>query len=180
MGALQGHSGGVRVDPTLQSNAEIPHGWTDYIYHVGSSGDRRSTVDADLLAGRTSGNQGSHTCFFMAVDLLSEPDVGPSCDIGRPRIVPYKPCGDGTMTLFYWFDLKIAQDERVVFRQTMSNAAILNYTIPADCLIKVVQEILYHKIRQSRRKHQKWFSDQIGRMIHLAREDLATLVPRTD
>ena len=136
VGALQDHSGGVRVDPTLQINAEIPYGWTDYIYHVGSSGDRRSIVDTDFLAGGTSGNQGRHTCFFIVVDLLSESDVGPSCDIGRPRIVPYKSCGHGITTLFCWFDLKIAQNERVVFRQTMSNAVILNYTIPADCLIK--------------------------------------------
>ena len=40
--SIQDHSGGVRVDPTLRTNVNIPHGWTDYIYHVGSALDYRS------------------------------------------------------------------------------------------------------------------------------------------
>ena len=51
--ALQGHSGGVRVDPTLQNHVQIPYGWTDHIYHVGSTKARRSIVDAGFLAGGT-------------------------------------------------------------------------------------------------------------------------------
>ena len=49
---------------------------------------------------------------------------------------------------FYGFDLNIAQDLGLVFWQTMSNAIILNDSMPADCLTKVVlsnHEVLYHK-----------------------------------
>ena len=38
MRSLQGHSRRVRVNRKLQSNVEIPDGWSDYIYHVGHHG----------------------------------------------------------------------------------------------------------------------------------------------
>ena len=68
--ALRGHSGGVRVDPELQSYVEIHFGWTDYIYHVGASRDCKLIADAGLLAGGT------------------EPDVDPPKTTGQPRMVP--------------------------------------------------------------------------------------------
>ena len=34
---IQGHSGGNKVDLSLQDNVEVPHNWTEFIYHVGSS-----------------------------------------------------------------------------------------------------------------------------------------------
>ena len=73
--ALQGQSGRVKVDPTLQNNVKIPYGWTDYINLLGSTWDYRSTVDAGLLAGGNGDNFGRHTCFFTAVNLSCEFDV---------------------------------------------------------------------------------------------------------
>ena len=32
--AIQGHSGGTKVDPTLQDNVMIPNDFVEYIYHV--------------------------------------------------------------------------------------------------------------------------------------------------
>ena len=66
--AFRGHSSEVRVDPTQQSNVKVPNGWTNYIYHVGTSWDYRYIADAGLLAGGTGNSQGRHTCFFTAVD----------------------------------------------------------------------------------------------------------------
>ena len=44
MRAIQGHSGGNKVDPSLLDNAKIPHNWSEYFYHVGSSLDLHSTI----------------------------------------------------------------------------------------------------------------------------------------
>ena len=44
----------------------------------------------------------------------------------------------------YWFDLKIARDEGLVFRQTMSHAIVFNDSMPSDCLTTVV--LCSHKI----------------------------------
>ena len=50
-----------------------------------------------------------------------------------------------------WINLKCAQDKGLAFWQTRSNALILENSVPADCLEKVVnnktEEILYQKIR---------------------------------
>ena len=37
MRSVQGHSAGHHIDPKLQNNAPTPQGWSDYMYHVGSS-----------------------------------------------------------------------------------------------------------------------------------------------
>ena len=34
--AIQGHSGGIPIDPELQDNVLLPKGFTEYIYHVGN------------------------------------------------------------------------------------------------------------------------------------------------
>ena len=66
LGAPEGHSGGVRIDPTLHNNVQISFGWTDHMYHVGSTWDYRSVVDAGLLSGGKGDNQ-EDTFFFTAV-----------------------------------------------------------------------------------------------------------------
>ena len=49
----------------------------------------------------------------------------------------------------YWFDLKIAKGRELVFWQTISNATILNDSMPANYLIKMVKrqhhELLHHR-----------------------------------
>ena len=37
MRAIQGHSGGNKVDPSLPDDVLIPYKWGEYFYHVGSS-----------------------------------------------------------------------------------------------------------------------------------------------
>ena len=37
--AIQGHSGGTQIDPTLQDTVLLPSDFAEYIYHVGSSHD---------------------------------------------------------------------------------------------------------------------------------------------
>ena len=49
--AVQGPSGGNKVDLSLQDNVEIPYNWIDEIYHVGSSHDCNSIIKPGLNAG---------------------------------------------------------------------------------------------------------------------------------
>ena len=46
----QGHSGGQRINLRLLSNVMILHGWSDYIYHVGSAFDLHSICERGLIA----------------------------------------------------------------------------------------------------------------------------------
>ena len=47
MRAIQGHSGGNRVDPSRQSKMDIPYNWIDYICHEGSSDDCNPIIKSD-------------------------------------------------------------------------------------------------------------------------------------
>ena len=50
MRSVQGHSGGLQIDPKLQSNELIPYRWTDF-YHGRSMFDYRSFCGGGLIAG---------------------------------------------------------------------------------------------------------------------------------
>ena len=64
-------------------------------------------------------------------------------------MVPYKSKWKRHHDAIYWFDLKIAQDKGLIFRETLPNAIIFNDSAPPDCLVKVVgkdNEILNHQM----------------------------------
>ena len=44
--AIQGHSGGVHVDPTLQDNVLLPDDFAEHIFHVGNSHDLHSFIQS--------------------------------------------------------------------------------------------------------------------------------------
>ena len=68
---------------------------------------------------------------------------------------------DGKFTRMqcFWINLKSAQDKGSAFWQTRSNASILDNSVPADCLDKVVhtksEEVRYRKIHLSSRPPPK-------------------------
>ena len=47
--AIQGHSGGIAIDPELQDNVLLPKGFTEYIYHVGNVSEMHSTIRSGLI-----------------------------------------------------------------------------------------------------------------------------------
>ena len=49
--ALQGHSGGNLIDPTLQDNVVIPSNFFQYIYHVGCAINLHSIINSGLILG---------------------------------------------------------------------------------------------------------------------------------
>ena len=59
--SVQHHSGGFPVDAKLQSNVQIPHGWTDCIYHVGPALDYRTIPERCLIARGAGVRQGRQT-----------------------------------------------------------------------------------------------------------------------
>ena len=70
MRALHGHSGGNRVDPTLQNNVEIPCGWVDeHIHHVGSAFHCKSIIEAGLSVGGKVKVKVDKSCLLTAIFL---------------------------------------------------------------------------------------------------------------
>ena len=69
--STQGRFGGVPIHPKLHSNVQIPYGWTDDIYHVGSALDNVSFFEEVPVAGGIGVRHGRQTCFCTDVDTVS-------------------------------------------------------------------------------------------------------------
>ena len=90
--AIQGHSGGIAVDPELQDNVLLPDGLTENIYHVGNVSEMRSIIRSGLIPGGRSLKKGRQSVFFTFVNPM-EDDTGMEetpCDLTKPRIAEYK------------------------------------------------------------------------------------------
>ena len=68
--AIQGHSGGIAINPELQDNVLLPKGFTEYIYHVGHVSEVHSIIRRGLIPGAQSLKRGRQSVFFT----YSEPD----------------------------------------------------------------------------------------------------------
>ena len=69
--AIEGHSGGTIVDPTLQDNLLLPDNFADYIYHIGNAHDMHSIIQGGLILGGRSLRRDRQSVFFHS----REPDV---------------------------------------------------------------------------------------------------------
>ena len=158
MRALQRTFRRVRIDPKLQSNVKMPYGWTDYTHRVGSSFDCRSVAVAGLLAEGTSGHRVRQTCLLAVVDPMYAVTEIPPYEIHEPRMVSYKKWRRHQDTVC-WFDLPTRPEEGLIFWQTISNAIILNDSMPRDCIVKVIKrkthEVRYQKLDQSWKIRQR-------------------------
>ena len=68
MRAIQGPSGGTKVDPPLLDNVEISHKWSEYLCHLGCSRCTHSILQSGLIAGGKDAKEGRQTVFFTALD----------------------------------------------------------------------------------------------------------------
>ena len=84
---------------------------------------------------------------------LNEPQRDEPYNVKEPRVVLYRTKWKVNRNAENWINLKSTQNRRLVFWQTNSNAIILDNSVPADCLAKVVhyktREILHQQIHLS-------------------------------
>ena len=70
--AIQGHSGGVAMDPELQDNVLLPKGFTEYIYHVGNASEVHLIFRSGLIPGGQSLKRGGQSVFFTIVNPMED------------------------------------------------------------------------------------------------------------
>ena len=94
--AIQGHSAGNLVDPTLQDNVLMPDDFTEYIYHIGNGHEMHSIVKSGLTPGGRSLKKDIHSVFFTAVSPMNDDQSMAEirCELDKPRISPCKILGD--------------------------------------------------------------------------------------
>ena len=154
--ALQGDSGRNPIDPTLQDNVLIPNNFFEYIYHIGCAISLHSVTNSGLIAGGQNSSKEKQTVFFTAVNPVNKKHRDPhELDLTKPRLASYKQQWERHQDTVCWVDIQLAQRKGLKFYQTKSDAIILNDTLPAYCISKVVVmesgEIIYEKVYVSPR-----------------------------
>ena len=95
--AIQGHSGGNLVDPTLQDNMLLLDDFADYIYHIRNANELHSISKSGLIPGGRSLKNDRQSVFFTAVNPMdANQNLEVQHDLDEPRIAVYKILGELT------------------------------------------------------------------------------------
>ena len=138
--AVQGHSGDNAVDPALQDNAQLPKGFTEYIYHVGNASKLNPTKRRGLTPRGTSLKRGRQAVFFTTVNPMGDVygmEETP-CDLTKPRIAPCKNTWKRLQNTVFSCNLKLGLEKSFQFHQTRSHAVVLYNTLPAYWEIEII------------------------------------------
>ena len=154
--ALQGHSERNLIDPALQDNVIIHSNFFQYFYHVGCAFNLHFIISSGLIPGGQSSIK-RQTVFFLPIDPRDTSHKDPDdIDLNVPRHAQYlHKAWKRHQDAVYWVDINLAIKKGLQFYQTRSNAIILQETLPAFCIPKVVRmetvEILHEKVYMSPR-----------------------------
>ena len=158
--ALQGHSGHNLIDPLLQDNVIIQRGLFLHIYHIGCAFNLLSIINNGLIPGGQDSSR-RQTVFFLPIDPRDKGHQYPAhIDFSVPCRVQYlHSAWKKHQDPVFWVDIDLAIRKGLTFYQTRSNAIILQGTLPAYCIRKVVRlktgEVLYEKSYMSPRPPPK-------------------------
>ena len=149
-----------RIDPTLQDNVILQSNFFQYISHVGCAINLHSIINSGLISGgQILSNR--QTVFFLPVDPMDNNHKDPdTIDLSVPRHAQYThKAWKRHQDAVYWVDINLAVRKGLKFFQTRSNAVILQETLPAYCIPRVVRmetgEVLYEKVYRSPRPPPK-------------------------
>ena len=154
--ALQRHSGHNLIDPTLQDNVLIQRGIFHHIYHIGRAFNLHSIINNGLIPGGQDSSR-RQTVFFLPIDPRDKDHEDPeNIDFSVPRRAKYvHSAWKKHQDAVFWVDIDLAIKEGLTFYRTRSNANILQRTLPAYCITKVVRlkigEVLFEKSYMSPR-----------------------------
>ena len=158
--ALQGHSGRNLIDPSLQDNVVIQFGFFPHVYHIGCAFNLHSIINNGLIPGGHNSSR-RQTVFFLLIDPRDKGHQDPEkIDLCIPRRAQYlHNAWKKHQDAVFWVDIDLAIRKGLTFYETRSNAIILQGSLPACCIPKVVRlktgEVLYEKAYMSPRPPPK-------------------------
>ena len=131
-----------------------------YVYHIGCAFNLHSIINNGLILGGQDLSR-RQTVFFLPIDPRDESHKDPEhIDFSVPRLARYlHSAWKKHPDTVFWVDMDLAIGKGLTFYQTRSNAIILQGTLPAYCIPKVVRlktgEVLYEKAYMSPRPPPK-------------------------
>ena len=138
------------MDPSLQDNVVIPSKFFQIICHIGCAFNLHSITNSGLIPGGQNSSK-RQTVFFLPFDPRdkSHKDLD-EIDLNVPRRAQYlHNAWKRHQDAVDWVDINLAIQKGLTLYQTRSNAIILQETLPAYCIPKVVRlttgKVLYEK-----------------------------------
>ena len=131
-----------------------------YIYHVGCAFNLHSIISSGLIPGGQSLSN-RQTVFFLLVDPMDKNQKDPYViDLSVPGRAQYvHKAWRRHQDAVHWVDINLAIEKGLKFSRTQSNAIILQETLPAYCIPKVVRmepgEVKNEKVYMSPRPPPK-------------------------
>ena len=158
--SLQGHSGRNFIDPSLQDNVIIQSGFFQQIYHVGCAFNLHSITNNGLiLEVKIQARDRQYSLCPLIPETKAIKILQRLTSINH---VEHNTCtvhGRSIKTRYFGLILTLRLKKGLTFYQTRSNAIILQGTLPACCISKVVRlktgEVLYEKAYMSPRPPPK-------------------------
>ena len=138
----------------------IQRGFFHHIYHIGCAFNLHSIINNGLIPGCQNSSK-RQTVFFLPIDPRDKEHKDPEhFDLNVPRRAQYlHNAWKKHQDAVFWVDIDLAIRKGLTFYQTRSNAIILQGTLPAHCIPKVVRlktgEVLYEKSYMSPRPPPK-------------------------
>ena len=138
----------------------IQSNFFQYIYNVGCAFNLHSIINSGLILGGQNSSK-RQTVFFLPIDPRDKGHQDPKViDLNVPSHAQYLlQAWKRHRDAVYWVDINLATKKGLKFYQTRSNAIILQETLPAYCIPKVVRmengEVIHEKVYMSPRPPPK-------------------------
>ena len=138
----------------------LQSGFFQHIYHIGCAFNLHSLISNGLKTGGQNSSR-RQTVIFLPIDPRDKGHQDPAkIDFNEPRRAQYlHSAWKKYQDAVFWVDINLAIQKGLTFYQTRSNAIILQGTLPAYCIPKVVRlktgEVLYEKSYMSPRPPPK-------------------------
>ena len=113
--AIQGHSGGISIDPQLMGYVRIPCNWKKFMYHRRCSFSIQSILENGLIPGGKESHKGRQSVFFTPLNHFGgdsdEEELRDDHTI--PQKVHYYSHWKHNQDAVYWVTLSRAQRSRI-------------------------------------------------------------------
>ena len=162
----------------------IQSGFFQHIYHIGCAFNLHSIINHGLIPGGQNSSK-RQTVFLLLFDPRGKGHEDPEkIDLNVPRHAQHlHSAWKKHQDAVYWVDINLAIRKGLTFYQTRSNAIILQGTLPAYCIPKVVRlktgEVLCEKAYMSPRPpptislRHDWTKELGSKVARQPREEVA-------
>ena len=154
--AIQGHSGGIAVDPNSMGYFLISQQWKKHLYQRGLSWTYQPALEYGWIPGGKEKHKVRQAVFLTLTNPFgNDPEEERAHDyLTVPKKAPYTTSWKPTQNVLFLVRLSEVDDLRLEFWQTKSFAIMTYATIPGQCIDRVTSHggdrVLFERLETPR------------------------------